>query len=152
MRRLFGNIRRTVFVCLCAAVAACSPVVDRHGYAPSDRVLDEVIVGVDTKESVAETVGRPTAAGILANSGWYYVESTFETIGPFEKREVDRQVVAISFDQTGTVTNIERFGLEEGNVVALSRRVTDSNVQGLSFLRQLLGNIGSLDAGSLLGE
>jgi len=37
-------------------------------------------------------------------------------------------------------------------VVALSRRVTDSNIEGVSFLRQLLGNLGNLDAGSLLDD
>ena len=42
-----------------------------------------------------------------------------------------REIVAITFDDSGVVRNIERFGLEDGNVVALSRRVTDSNVQGV---------------------
>ena len=36
------------------------------------------------------------------------------------------------------------------NVVALSRRVTDSNVRGVSFLRQLLGNLGRFRAEDLL--
>ena len=35
----------------------------------------------------------------------------------------ERQVVAISFNESGTVTNVERFGLERGQIVVLSRRV-----------------------------
>ena len=63
-------------------------------------------------------------------------------IGPLAPKEIDRQVVAISFSDNGVVTNVERFGLERGRVVPLSRRVTSSSVRDQSLLRQLLGNIG----------
>jgi len=53
-------------------------------------------------------------------------------------------VLAISFDQNGVLSNIESFGLEDGQVVTLSRRVTDSSVTNQNFLRQLLGNIGRI--------
>jgi hypothetical protein len=35
-------------------------------------------------------------------------------------------------------------------VVALSRRVTDSNIKGMSILRQLFGSLGRLRADQLL--
>ena len=73
-------------------------------------------------------------------------ESKFRQYGPRENTEVDRTVVAISFDSDGVVENIERFGLEDGRVIAISRRVTDSNIKGVSFLRQLFGNIGNFAA------
>ncbi|MBC7156656.1 MAG: outer membrane protein assembly factor BamE, partial [Rhodobacteraceae bacterium] len=41
---------------------------------------------------------------------------------------------------------VERFGLRDGEVVALSRRVTETNVRGVTFIRQLIGNIGNLRA------
>lgn len=150
MQRGFRRIRWILLAAVTLA-AACSPIVDRHGYAPNDTVLEDIIVGIDTKATVADSVGQPTAAGILSSGGWYYVESIFETVGPFEKQEVSREVVAISFDSRDVVTNIERFGLEDGNVVVLSRRVTDSNIGGMSLLRQLLGNIGtfSLDGADI---
>ena len=53
-------------------------------------------------------------------------------------------MVAISFDSAGVVSNIERFGLEDGKVVPLARRITDTAVTDKSFLRQLFGNIGKL--------
>ncbi len=91
-------------------------------------------------------IGRPSSIGILADSGWYYVRSRYREGGVRGAHEVDREVVAISFDPGGRVTNVERFGLLEGRVVPLSRRVTDSNVQGISFLRQLFGNLGRFSA------
>ena len=113
-----------------------------HGYVPPEDQLAQIEVGRDSREDVAGLVGRPTAEGILGDQGWYYVQSRFRNYGYRPSVEVDRQVVAISFDAGGTVSNIERFGLEDGRVVPLSRRVTEANVQGVGFLRQLFGNIG----------
>ena len=94
--------------------------------------------------------GRPTASGVLADGGWYYVASKFRAYGIRERQEVDREVVAISFAGDGTVSNVERFGLENGKVIAISRRVTDSNIQGVSFLRQLFGSVGNFAADTLV--
>lgn len=133
-----------------ALLAACSNIERKHGYVPADEDLDQLVVGIDTKDSVADVVGRPTASGILADSGWYYVSSRFRAYGPRERQEVGREVVAVSFEGDGTISNIERFGLEDGKVIAISRRVTDSNIQGVSFLRQLFGSFGNFTADQLL--
>mgnify|MGYP000606219618 CR=1 FL=1 len=66
--------------------------------------------------------------------------------------EVNREVVAVSFSESGIVENVERFGLEEGRVVALSRRVTTSNTRGIGFLRQLFSNLGTFNAGDFLQD
>lgn len=131
-------------------LAACSPIVRNHGYAPTDEDLALIEVGVDTRETVARAVGRPSAQGLLGEDGWFYVQSRFESRGPREPREVERQVVSISFDERGRVANVERFGLAEGRVVTLSRRVTETNVRGLGLIQSLLQSFGRLSAGNLL--
>lgn len=131
---------------------ACAPIIRNHGYIPSDEDLALVEVGTDTRETVAEKVGRPSVQGLLNDVGWFYVQSRWETRGARAPQEVDRQVVAITFDEGGTVTNIERFGLERGKIVPLSRRVTEPNVKGMGVIRQLLGNLGRLNAGQLLQD
>lgn len=131
-------------------LSACVAQARYHGYVPSEEALAGIAVGKDTREDVATAVGRPSTEGLLSTSGWYYVRSEFRHLGAFAPKEVDRQVVAISFDDRGTVANIERFGLEGGRVVALSRRVTTSNTTGITFLQQLFGNIGRLDPNTLV--
>jgi len=141
-----GKIGLVLGLVVALAVAACSPVYRNHGYVPSDEELALIEVGKDTRESVAATLGRPSAEGLLNDVGWFYVQSRWKHSGAFEPKEIDRQVVSITFSEAGKVENIERFGLDKGNVVALSRRVTDSNVKGVGFLKQLMGNIGRLRA------
>lgn len=152
MSRLGSGVRRGAVVLLVALLAACTALYQNHGYVPSDADLERVVVGESTREDVAKAVGRPSSTGLLTGGAWYYVGSRFRHYGPREPQEVDRQVVAISFDEGGTVENVERFGLEKGQAVVLSRRVTDSNIKGLSFLQQLLGNIGNISAGELLND
>jgi outer membrane protein assembly factor BamE (lipoprotein component of BamABCDE complex) len=141
-----------VFGLMMLGLAACSPTYRNHGYVPSDADLEQIVVGVDTQSSLEEAVGRPTSTGVLKDTAWYYIGSRFEHYTYKAPKAVERQIVAVSFDQAGVVRNIERFGLEDGRVITLSRRVTDSSVQGQSFLRRLFGNIGGLDLSDQLGD
>ena len=92
------------------------------------------------------TLVRPSSQWLLNDVGWFYVQSRWKHFGAMAPKEIDRQVVSITFTEAGVVENIERFGLENGQAVTISRRVTDSNIKGMSFLKQLLGNIGRLRA------
>jgi len=153
LRAALRGLRLWLGAILCVvSVAACTAVYRDHGYVPTDLELEQVKVGVDTHETVAALVGRPSASGLLNDTGWYYVQSRWRNFGARAPKEIDRQVVAITFTPAGVVENVERFGLEDGQAVVLSRRVTDSNIKGVSFLRQLLGNIGNISASSLLGQ
>lgn len=122
-------------------VAACSPVHRYHGYAPTDDELAQIVVGRDTRETVTQKIGRPGLGGVMEGSGWFYVQSDWEIRNWRAAQEIDRQVVAISFDSRGRVDNIERFGLEDGQAVPITRRVTDVGPRP-SVLRQALAVLG----------
>lgn len=134
-------------------LSACAATLeDSHGYVPDQSLIDDVKIGIDTKETVGRLLGRPGTEGIVDDRGWYYVKSDYETLLWRAPVEVDREVVAVSFTDNGIVQNVERFGLENGQVVVLSRRVTTANTQGVGFLRQLFSNLGNFDAGDFLPE
>jgi outer membrane protein assembly factor BamE (lipoprotein component of BamABCDE complex) len=142
-------LARCLFVLL-FALAACTPIASNHGYVPTDDELALLQVGKDNRESVAATIGRPSASGLLNDEGWYYVQSRYQTTGAREPQEIDRQVVAITFRPDGVVENIERFGLDKGRIVPLSRRITTTNIKGKSALSQIFGSIGRFNASDFL--
>jgi outer membrane protein assembly factor BamE (lipoprotein component of BamABCDE complex) len=144
--------RQGMILVLAAAVTACSAVYRNHGYVPTEQDLALVEVGKDTRETVGQKIGRPSTSGLLNDVGWFYVQSRYKLVGPREPQEIDRQVLAVTFTEAGVVENIARYGLEDGRVVQISRRVTEPNVKGLSFIQQILGSFGRLQAGDLLGE
>ena len=135
-----------------AFAVACTPIMRNHGYIPTDTDLSVLNVGQDTRETVTAAVGPPTTTGVLGDEAFFYVQSRFETRGAAAPVEVDRQILAISFSDAGTVSNIERFTLQDGNIVALSRRVTTDNVRDSTFLRQLMGSVGRVNAEDFIGE
>ncbi|MGR3290606.1 MAG: outer membrane protein assembly factor BamE [Paracoccaceae bacterium] len=140
-------VRALVIGATVLTTSACATQYRNHGYVPSDVDLANVIVGADTRDTVATVIGRPSAAGMLDTSAWYYVESRFRHFAYRAPQEIEREVVAISFDTQGRVANIERFGLQDGQVITLSRRVTNTTAAKIPFLRRLLGNIGQAGAG-----
>lgn len=141
---------RSLVVVLTLLVTACVPVYKQHGYVPPEQDLAQIVVGQTSRDQLAELIGRPTSQGLLEGGGWYYVGSRWRNYGALRPQEVSREVVAISFAPGGTVANVERFGLRDGRVVTLSRRVTDTGVQSVSAIRQILGNVGNFNAASVL--
>lgn len=149
MRNRF--VRSLVAFCL-IFVAACTSQYRSHGYVPPEEDLQQLVIGVDTRATVDDVIGAPSASGLLSDGDYYYVRSRVREYGLKRPEVVDRQVLAISFGPNETIANIERFGLEDGNVVPLTRRVTDSSVVGNGLIRQLFGNIGNIDPSQLFSN
>lgn len=143
-----GNLAGLALVVL---LAACTPQMRFHGHAPTEIQLAAIEVGTDTRDTVAEKIGRPGTGGLMEGSAWYYVQSDWAQYQWRAPVEVDRQLVAITFDPQGRVSNIERFGLADGEVVTLSRRVTDTGPTGTTLLRQLMTNLGRIAPGAFGG-
>ena len=128
-----------------ALTMSCSPISRVHGYVPTQDELDTLIVGADTKGSIADTIGSPADSGLRDDAAWYYIASTVETFAYNAPEVVDRQVVVLDFDADGVLSDIGRFGLEQGRVVNLQTRVTPTDNRRVSILAQLLGNVGQVN-------
>ncbi len=125
-------------------VAACSPVIRNHGYAPVAEEIASIRAGQDTRGSVRRKIGRPGGAGIFTDDGWYYVSTQVEHYTYHEPEVIDRRVVAILFDTQDVVASVNEFGLEDGKIVDLETKTTPTYGRQLTILEQAFGNIGSL--------
>jgi len=131
------------------ALGACTTLERRHGYLPPEEDLAEIVIGVDTRDSVIDLVGAPTTGGVLPESALYYVGDVTQTFVFRAPEIVEREIVAVTFEAGGTVSNITRYGLEDGRVVPLTRRVTETTDGDIGFLRRLFGNVGGIDTSTL---
>ncbi|OIQ72633.1 outer membrane biogenesis protein BamE [mine drainage metagenome] len=131
-----------------ASLVACTAIYENHGYAPTDLELSQIKVG-DTPDAVTKALGAPSIKGVIGQSDWYYVQSRWRHYGAFAPKEIKREVVAISFTPKGRVENIERFGLEKGHVVVISRRVTTSTVKSIGLVQQLFQDLGHMNPGTM---
>ena len=150
MLRRLGRIGLGVVIF--AGLSACTATYRNHGYVPTEDELAEVVVGIDTRVSVAESVGTPSSGGVLNDGGYYYVRSRVRHVGMRAPEVIERELVAISFTDTGVVQNIERLELADGQPIRLTRRVTESSVSNQSILRQLMGNLGNFNPDQFLQQ
>lgn len=152
MHRSKRGLRRGLFgLCLAFGLSACSEIFVNHGFVPPPEDLAEVNIG-DSREAVAEAIGTPGAAGVMRDEAWFYTAYRMRNYAYRAPEVSERQILAVSFDGAGRVSNIEEFGLEDGQVIELSRRVTTSTVREVSFFGQLLSNFGRIDLGNTIGE
>ena len=151
-RRTARAVRMAGLGLAMVALTACAEQIRSHGYVPEEADLAQITVGVDTRDTVAQVLGNPSTAGIVDSSGFYYVRSTFRHFGPTAPKVIEREIVAITFDDNGVVSNIERYGLEDGRAVVLSRRVTEHTDGKNGLLRQLLRNVGQFDTSGFSGR
>lgn len=135
-----------LFAALLAA-PACAPVVSHRGYVPNEDLLSQIRVGVDNKDSVLTTFGSPSTVASVDGSAWYYISYTTEQLAFYPEEPVDREIVAVYFDDNGTVTQLGHYGLEDGKVVNFIDRETPTRGKQLTFLQQMFGNLGRFGAG-----
>lgn len=137
---------------MAAIGAGCAPVVRVHGYVPSQADIGLVQPGVDDFTSVDEKLGRPSSSGLLQDNSWYYVQSVVESYTYNAPRVVDRTVLAVNFNDNGVVDSLVEYGLEDGRIINLTARTTETGGRTLGVVEQLFGNILNIDAESLSGQ
>ena len=124
------------------ALGACVPQVSNHGYRLDEAALAEIEPGRTTRDEVVQLLGSPSALTTFDGSVWYYVSQRTERISFYQEEVVNRDVVSITFDELGTVAEVDRHGLELAHEVSLVERETPTVGSELSALEQFIGNIG----------
>jgi outer membrane protein assembly factor BamE (lipoprotein component of BamABCDE complex) len=146
------SVRSMRSLCLAATAAvallsACAPTIRIHGFVPPESDVARITPGFDSIATVEEVLGRPASRALLGDSAWFYIQSTVENYTYNPPRVIDRTVLAVTFDENGIVQDIARYGLEDGRIVNLTTRTTETGGRTLGVLEQIFGNLLNLDAG-----
>lgn len=152
MRRLLSfSSRLLVPAAMALAVAACSANIAHRGYLAKPGAFAQVREGMP-KSEVEGILGSPSTTASVNYQGdsYYYISSTTEQRAFLNPKEVDRQVIAIRFDQNDQVANLGQYGLEDGKVIDINSRTTPSKGRELTIIQQLLGNIGKPGPGGTI--
>ncbi|MGB3723180.1 MAG: outer membrane protein assembly factor BamE [Pacificimonas sp.] len=105
---------KTSIMILMAAGAAltltsgCQRLRAHQGYVGEPEIIGSIAAGVDNKESVEKTLGRPTFTSQWNDDIWYYVARNTEQLAFLAPDPTSQEVLMVSFDATGNVTTVER--------------------------------------------
>jgi outer membrane protein assembly factor BamE (lipoprotein component of BamABCDE complex) len=136
---------------LALALSACAGSRDHKGFVLDATLTDAIQVGVDNKESVTRTIGRPTFTSQFDPNGWYYLSRNTAQLAFRDPKVTDQTVLRIRFDQAGNVTSVEKTGKELIAKVEPSDDKTPTLGRKRSFFDELFGNIGTISQPGLPG-
>jgi outer membrane protein assembly factor BamE (lipoprotein component of BamABCDE complex) len=129
----------------CASIG----IKEHKGYVLDKELATAVQVGVDNKESVAKTLGRPSFTGQFDANDWYYVARDTRTVAFRSQKVLDQDVVHVRFDSAGNVASVNTTGKElVANIDPVDDRTPTLGRQR-SFFDEIFGNIGVLNQGAL---
>lgn len=133
------------------ATGGCTKTQDLQGYIVDETLVTAVQPGVDNKESVQGTLGRPTFTGTFDQNDWYYVSRRTKNFAFNHPRVNVQTVLHVRFDPAGNVASVQRRGLEDVVSIDPMSDKTPTLGRNMSIWDELFGNIGAVGAGGVAG-
>ncbi len=140
-------MRRVASFCLLVAVGAttlsgCTRIKAAQGYIVDESLVSAIQPGVDNRDSVQRTLGRPTFTAQFDAGEWYYVSRNTGQYAFISPKVVSQSMLIVSFDPKGVVTKVERRGMEKIADVSPNSDKTPTLGKKQGLLDDLFGNIG----------
>lgn len=150
---------------LALLATGCTQLRTHEGYIVDATLLDSVSVGIDNRESVASTLGRPTLAGQFGSANgqaamvspeqardWYYISRNNRALAFARPVTREQLLVHVQFDALGNVAAIDRSGVERVVRISPESDKTPTLGRDSSFFEELFGNIGTVGAAGAGGQ
>jgi outer membrane protein assembly factor BamE (lipoprotein component of BamABCDE complex) len=132
---------------LALGAGGCTRMKQNQGYLVDETLLTSIQPGVDNRDSVAKTLGRPTFSAQFDAGEWYYVSRNTGQYAFAQPKVTSQSILVISFDAGGNVTKVERRGMEQIAKIDPVKDKTPTLGRETGLLSELFGNIGSVGAG-----
>jgi outer membrane protein assembly factor BamE (lipoprotein component of BamABCDE complex) len=125
-------------------LAGCTSIQDHQGYVLDEPLVTGIQAGVDNRDSVLGTLGRPTFVGQFDQRDWYYVSRDTRQLAFNMPSPRTNDVIHIRFDEAGNVERVDRTGIELVARIDPSSDETPTLGRERSLLEELFGNIGAV--------
>lgn len=133
-----GKFGKIAVVALPLMLGGCFAQTLQHGYVVSPEALQQIPIGA-SQEQVLLALGTPSTVESFKTEGFYYISQTTRKRAAFARgKVVNQRVVAVYFDENGSVRNIGDFGLKDGKVFDFLTRATPTSGSEITFLQQIL--------------
>ena len=133
-------------------LGGCAQIRQHKGVVLDSQLAAGIQAGVDNKDSVEKTLGRPSFVGQFTPNDWYYYSADVNQVAFRDPKVTRETVLHVSFDQKGNVTSVQRTGKELVMNVKPTGKQTPVLGRKRSFFEELFNNIGSVGAPGLPGQ
>ncbi|HWI85450.1 MAG TPA: outer membrane protein assembly factor BamE [Sphingomonas sp.] len=138
-----ASIRRgTIMALTLVVLGGCAEVRDHKGYVVDNSLINTVQPGVDNRDSVAKTLGRPTFDSQFDSAAtWYYLSRETRQLAFNTPRATQQTLLAVRFAANGDVASVQRTGIETIREVKPYGKKTPVLGAHHTFFSELFGNI-----------
>lgn len=136
-----------LLACAAVALSACGNTVQVRGNTPDPEDVAAIQPGVQSRQDIIDLLGSPSTVSTFEDRKWYYIGQKTQEVAFMKPEVLDRSVLVITFDETGLVRDMERYGLDDAQQIDPVERETPTEGRDLTFLQQLFGNIGRFSTG-----
>ncbi|MCC2601341.1 outer membrane protein assembly factor BamE [Sphingopyxis yananensis] len=145
---------RLVVAGLTAALvlSGCTQLKGRQGYVADTVLTSAITPGIDNRESVERTLGRPTFVGQFSNNEYFYLSRETRQLAFASPRPISQQVLRVRFDANGNVAAVDRTGMETVSRLNPYGGKTPTLGRERSFFEDIFGNIGAVGAPGMTGQ
>ena len=143
---------KTAMILGTVLLAGCAQTRQHKGVVLDSQLASAVQPGVDNKDSVEKSLGRPSFVGQFTPNDWYYVSRDVNQVAFRNPKVAKQTVLIVRFDQKGNVASVQRTGKELVMNVEPTHRSTPTLGRKRSFFEELFGNIGTVGAGGIGGS
>ncbi|WP_324263118.1 outer membrane protein assembly factor BamE [Altererythrobacter sp. H2] len=127
-------------------LGGCTAIRESRGYIQDAALVGSIQPGIDNRQSVTATLGRPSFTSQFGEPTWYYVSSVTGR-APFGRPSIrNHSVLAIQFDAAGNVASAQNTGLDQVAFISPDGDATPTLGRERSFFEDLFGNIGQVGA------
>jgi len=126
----------------------CSTIKDHRGYLVDTALVDSVMVGIDNRQSVEHTLGRPTFVSQYGRESWYYVAIDTRQAAFKRPRAASEMVLRVRFDDRGNVAQLDRSNASKVANFNPDGSFTPTLGKKRTFFEDLFGNIGTVGTGA----
>jgi outer membrane protein assembly factor BamE (lipoprotein component of BamABCDE complex) len=130
--------------------AGCTRIRNHQGFIIDQSLLATVQPGIDNKDSVAKTLGRPSFTGTFSDNDWYYVSRDTRQFGFSNPKPTGQTLIHVAFDSAGNVVSVGKDGMEKVASISPSGDKTPTLGRERGFFAELFGNIGRVGGGTAL--
>ncbi len=128
-------------------MSGCTPVVSQHGNLVNEYQIEEVKAGISTRSDVLRILGSPTTQSTFNPNVWYYMGQETEKYGILDQEITEEKILVVMFDDKGLVETIAPFNSDRQDI-PYARGKTPTHGNELTFMQQLLGNLGRFNGAS----
>ncbi len=142
---MFDKARLPIAAVMIGALAlasGCTRIRDHKGYVADQVLIGSIQPGIDNRESVERTLGRPSFTSEFDEGSWYYLSRETRQLAFSTPKPVKQIALAVHFDRQGNVTSVSNAGMSKIASISPDGDKTPTLGRDRGFFSELFGNIG----------